>query len=39
MIFPGIPNAQTRANVIDYLRTLSKNPLPLPTTEAEAAKE
>jgi cytochrome c len=36
MIFPGIPNAQTRANVIDYLRTLSHNPLPLPTTEAEA---
>jgi cytochrome c len=39
MIFPGIPNAQTRANVIDYLRTLSPNPLPLPTTEAEAATE
>src|SRR5271165_943531 len=36
MIFPGIPNAQTRANVIDYLRTLSHNPVPLPTTEAEA---
>jgi cytochrome c len=37
MIFPGIPNAQTRANVIDYLRTLSHNPVALPTTEAEAA--
>jgi cytochrome c len=37
MIFPGIPNAQTRANVIDYLRTLSKNPLPLPADEAAAA--
>jgi cytochrome c len=36
MIFPGIPSAQTRANVIDYLRTLSHNPVPLPTTEAEA---
>jgi cytochrome c len=30
MIFPGIPNAQTRANVVDYLRTLSHNPVPLP---------
>ncbi len=39
MIFPGIPNAQTRANVIDYLRTLSPNPLPLPTTEAQAETE
>lgn len=37
MIFPGIPNAQTRANVIDYLRTLSPNPLPLPADEAAAA--
>jgi cytochrome c len=39
MIFPGIPNAQTRANVIDYLRTLSPDPLPLPTTEAQAETE
>jgi cytochrome c len=39
MIFPGIPNAQTRANVVDYLRTLSPHPLPLPTTEAQAETE
>ncbi len=30
MSFPGISNDQDRANVIDYLRTLSPNPEPLP---------
>ena len=30
MGFAGIANDQDRANVIDYLRTLSPNPLPLP---------
>lgn len=34
MTFAGIPNAQTRADVIDYLHTLSPHPLPLPTPEA-----
>ncbi|MBS0560444.1 MAG: cytochrome c family protein [Proteobacteria bacterium] len=37
MIYPGIKDAQMRANVIDYLRTLSPNPIPLPKDEAEAA--
>jgi cytochrome c len=30
MTFAGIPNPKERADVIDYLRTLSKNPEPLP---------
>jgi cytochrome c len=34
MTFAGIPNAQMRANVIAYLRTLSPHPLPLPPVEA-----
>ena len=38
MSYVGIPDDQTRANVIAYLRTLSDNPLPLPTA-AEAAAE
>jgi cytochrome c len=37
MGFAGIANDQERANVIDYLRTLSPNPQPLPSpTEAPA---
>ena len=36
MTFAGIPNAQTRADVIDYLHTLSDHPLPLPKPEAPA---
>jgi cytochrome c len=37
MGFAGISNDQERANVIDYLRTLSPNPEPLPSpTEAPA---
>ncbi len=37
MGFAGIANDQERANVIDYLRTLSPNPVPLPSpTEAPA---
>jgi cytochrome c len=31
MSFPGINNDQDRANVIDYLHTLSPNPEPLPS--------
>jgi len=34
MTFAGIPNAQQRADVIAYLRTLSANPVPLPAPEA-----
>ncbi|MBV9252055.1 MAG: cytochrome c family protein [Acetobacteraceae bacterium] len=33
MAFAGISNAQERANVIDYLHTLSPNPEPLPSPE------
>jgi len=36
MTFAGIKNDQQRADVIDYLHTLSDNPVPLPTA-AEAA--
>ncbi|HEX5327019.1 MAG TPA: cytochrome c family protein, partial [Acetobacteraceae bacterium] len=34
MTYAGIKNNQTRADVIDYLRTLSDNPEPLPKVEA-----
>jgi cytochrome c len=37
MAFPGINNAEERADVIDYLRTLSPNPEPLPSAPAPAA--
>ena len=37
MGFAGISNDKTRANVIDYLHTLSHNPEPLPTPPAPAA--
>jgi cytochrome c len=30
MTFLGVPDAKMRANIIDYLRTLSPNPQPLP---------
>ncbi|HQT38923.1 MAG TPA: c-type cytochrome [Acidocella sp.] len=33
MGYPGIKNTQTRADVVAYLRTLSANPLPLPTAD------
>jgi cytochrome c len=35
MTFAGISNDQQRADVIDYLHTLSDNPEPLPKAEAE----
>jgi cytochrome c len=34
MTFAGIPQAQLRADVIDYLHTLSDHPEPLPSPEA-----
>jgi cytochrome c len=37
MTFAGIPSAQQRADVIAYLRTLSPNPVPLPSPEAAPA--
>ncbi len=37
MTFAGIKNDQQRADVIDYLHTLSDNPVPLPKAQAEAA--
>ena len=39
MAFPGIPDAQKRAEVIAYLRTLSDSPLPLPEAAAAPAEE
>jgi cytochrome c len=38
MGFAGIKNAQDRANVIAYLRTLADDPAPLPEVETEAAE-
>ena len=37
MTFAGVKNDQQRADVIDFLRTLSDNPLPLPKAQAENA--
>jgi cytochrome c len=37
MTFAGIANEKTRANVIDYLHTLSPNPVPLPAANAAPA--
>jgi cytochrome c len=37
MTFAGIKNDQQRADVIDYLHTMSDNPLPLPKAQAENA--
>jgi cytochrome c len=36
MAFAGIPNAKQRADVVDYLRTLSDKPEPLPSADAAA---
>jgi cytochrome c len=35
MAFPGIKNEKLRLDVIAYLRTLSHDPAPLPTSEAQ----
>ncbi|HET6182575.1 MAG TPA: c-type cytochrome [Acetobacteraceae bacterium] len=37
MTYAGIPNTQTRADVIAYLRTLSNSPVPLPAAAQNAA--
>lgn len=37
MTFAGINNDKSRADVIDYLRTLSANPVPLPAASPAAA--
>jgi cytochrome c len=39
MTFAGLKKPEERANVIAYLRTLSDNPLPLPTPTAEAPQD
>jgi cytochrome c len=39
MAYAGIANDQIRADVIDYLRTLSETPLALPTPAEAAAEE
>ncbi len=39
MTFPGIKQAQDRADVIAYLRTLADSPVPLPAPTAEAPTE
>jgi cytochrome c len=36
MTFVGIPSEKQRANVISFLRTLSHNPVPLPSAQAAA---
>ncbi len=35
MTFAGLPNEKQRADVIAYLDTLSKNPVPLPTAQKD----
>ncbi len=37
MAFPGIPDLKTRADVIDFLRTKSDSPVPLPEAAPAAA--
>ena len=39
MVFPGIPDAKKRANVIAFMRSKSGNPAPLPEAAAPAAEE
>jgi cytochrome c len=39
MVFPGIPDAKKRANVIAFLRSKSDNPAALPEAAAPAAEE
>jgi cytochrome c len=37
MTFAGLSNEKQRADVIAYLDTLSKNPVPLPKAQGQAA--
>ena len=37
MTFAGLANEKQRADVIAYLNTLSKSPLPLPTAQKDGA--
>ncbi len=39
MAFPGLPDLQKRADVIDFLRTKSDNPVPLPAAAEEKPAE
>ncbi len=39
MAFPGIPDLQKRADVIDFLRTKADNPVPLPAAAEEKPAE
>ena len=39
MTFAGLSNEKARADVIAYLNSLSKDPLPLPTASKEGGKE
>ena len=39
MSFAGLPRPQQRADVIDFLNTLSDNPKPLPTEAASKPAE
>jgi len=39
MTFAGLPNEKQRADLIAYLNTLSKSPLPLPTAQNQPAGE
>jgi cytochrome c len=36
MTFAGIPRANQRADLINYLHTLADNPLPLPTKSGDS---
>ena len=39
MTFAGLPNEKSRADIIAYLNTLSKNPQPLPTAQNQPGAE
>jgi len=39
MTFAGLSNEKQRADVIVYLNSLSKSPLPLPTAQKEGESE
>jgi cytochrome c len=39
MTFAGLPSEKARADVIAYLNSLSKNPLPIPAAQKEGDSE